>query len=268
MTHAPRFLHVANGTSTTMSIEASGIGGTVSIWADPLYEGPVPGGISDEALLDVRASFHSNPDDPASTDPVNDLRRWRDVIDASGAYDELVLWYEHDLFDQLNLVQLLGYIRAHVPAGTPVSLVCIGSFPGRPQFKGLGELPPEVFPGLLAQRERIGDAQYAAAEQAWDAFRAPSPLNHRRPAARRHTGPAVSRPRAAPPARGVPGHGRRAVAHRAPPAAVDRARTGRTRRRVPPDARRRARLLHHRHLSGGARALACVHLAAAPVVRA
>ena len=177
MTHASRFLHVANGTSTTMSIDASGIGGAVSIWADPLYEGPVPGGISDEALLDVRASFHSNPDDPASTDPVNDLRRWRDVIDASGAYDELVLWYEHDLFDQLNLVQLLGYVRAHVPSGTPVSLVCIGSFPGRPQFKGLGELPPEVFPGLLAQRERIGDAQYAAAEQAWDAFRAPSPLN-------------------------------------------------------------------------------------------
>ena len=47
MTHAPRFLHVANGTSTTMSIEASGIDGMVSIWADPLYEGPLPGGITD-----------------------------------------------------------------------------------------------------------------------------------------------------------------------------------------------------------------------------
>ena len=176
MTHAPRFLHVANGTSTTMSIEASGIDGMVSIWADPLYEGPVPGGISDEALIDVRASFLANPDDPVSTDPVNDLRQWRDVIDASDAYDELVLWYEHDLFDQLNLVQLLSYVRAHAAAGTPVSLVCIGSFPGRPQFKGLGELPPEVFPGLFAQRERIGDAQFVAGEQAWDAFRAPSPL--------------------------------------------------------------------------------------------
>src|SRR5206468_6691295 len=42
-----RFLHVANGTSTTGTIEAAGIPGAVSIWADPLYEGPVPGGVSD-----------------------------------------------------------------------------------------------------------------------------------------------------------------------------------------------------------------------------
>jgi hypothetical protein len=42
-----RFLHVANGTSTTRTIEAAGIPGACSIWADPLYEGPVPGGLDD-----------------------------------------------------------------------------------------------------------------------------------------------------------------------------------------------------------------------------
>ena len=176
MSDTPRLLHVANGTCTTRLIERTEIGGAVSIWADVLYEGPVPGSIPDEALIDVRGSFLRNLDDPASADPVNDLRRWRDAIDASDAYDELVLWYEHDLFDQLNLVQLLTYIRAHVPSGKRVSLVCIGSFPGRPHFKGLGELPPEEFPGLLARREPVGEAQYATAEQAWEAFRAPSPV--------------------------------------------------------------------------------------------
>ena len=39
-----RFLHVANGTSTTRTIEAARIPGVCSIWADPLYDGPVPGG--------------------------------------------------------------------------------------------------------------------------------------------------------------------------------------------------------------------------------
>jgi hypothetical protein len=37
-----RFLHVANGTSTTMTIEAAGIPGARCIWADPLYEGRFP----------------------------------------------------------------------------------------------------------------------------------------------------------------------------------------------------------------------------------
>ena len=57
-----RFLHVANGTSTTMTIEAASIPGRVSIWADPLYEGPVPGGLSDAELVDVRASYLAGPE--------------------------------------------------------------------------------------------------------------------------------------------------------------------------------------------------------------
>ena len=52
-----RFLHVANGTSTTRLIEAAGIPGTCSIWADPLHEGPVPGGLTDAELLDVRMRY-------------------------------------------------------------------------------------------------------------------------------------------------------------------------------------------------------------------
>ena len=41
-----RFLHVANGTATTRIIEAAGIPGARSIWADVLYEGPVHDGLS------------------------------------------------------------------------------------------------------------------------------------------------------------------------------------------------------------------------------
>ena len=53
---------------------------------------------------------------------MNDLRRWRQVIDAHEAYDELVLWYEHDLFDQLNLLQILSRMRTRLPAGKVVLL--------------------------------------------------------------------------------------------------------------------------------------------------
>ena len=52
-----RFLHVANGTSTTTTIEAAGIPGVRSIWADPLHEGPVPGGVIDDELVGVRTQY-------------------------------------------------------------------------------------------------------------------------------------------------------------------------------------------------------------------
>jgi hypothetical protein len=186
VTPAPgtRFLHVANGTSTTMTIEAAGISGDWSIWADPLHEGPVPAGLGDRELVDVRMQHLTGPaagarsaraGSDAALDPVNDLREWRAAIERHHLYDELILWFEHDLFDQLNLIQLLTWIRDHLPAARPVSLICIGSFPGRPDFKGLGELSPDELASLLETRLPIADRQYELARRAWQAFREPTP---------------------------------------------------------------------------------------------
>jgi len=170
-----RLLHVANGTATTSIIRAAGIPGLRSQWADVLYEGPVPGGLTDEELVAVREDFLVGPDAKLEADDENSLRRWRAVIDRHESYDEVILWFEHDLFDQLSLIQVLTWIRGRVPAAKTVSLVCIGSFPGRPAFKGLGELEPDELASLVETRRPVSEAQYALAARAWDAFRAADP---------------------------------------------------------------------------------------------
>jgi hypothetical protein len=176
----PRLLHVANGTSVTTTLEVAGIPGTMSIWADPLHDGPVPGGIDDDALMEVRRQHHAAS--PAAADPRNDMRQWRQVIANHDAYDELVLWFEHDLFDQLNLVHVLSFIReqvpgvrAHVQPSKRVSLICIGSFPGRPDFHGLGELDPSELASLFETRQPVTPEQYHLAHATWNAFRSPTP---------------------------------------------------------------------------------------------
>ena len=174
-------LHVANGTSTTRTIQAADIAGQCSIWADPLYDGPVPGGLNDRELLEVRrrhltgspSSAWGGPD--PSLDPINDMREWRAAIERHDSYDELVLWFEHDLFDQLNLIQLLTWIREHLPEGKPVSLVCIGSYPGHPNFKGLGELTARELVPLFETRKPVTPSQFEIAGRAWQAFRASTP---------------------------------------------------------------------------------------------
>jgi hypothetical protein len=174
-----RFLHVANGTATTSLIQAAGIPGRWLSWADVLYEGPVPGDLSDRELLRVRARHLAGLVDESYADEVNGLQSWRDAIDDVDSYDELVLWYEHDLFDQLNLVQLLSWISARPTTTTLVSLIEIGSFPGRPAFKGLGELAPSELVPLLEARQRVTGERYALASRAWAAFRqsTPEPLD-------------------------------------------------------------------------------------------
>ena len=76
------------------------------------------------------------------------------AIDEAARASEVVLWFEHDLFDQLNLIWLLDALAG---AGTPeqrVRLVVIGEHPEVNPFHGLGQLSPAqllaLFPGPSA----------------------------------------------------------------------------------------------------------------------
>jgi hypothetical protein len=154
-------------------IERAGLPGTTSIWADPLHDGPVPD-VDDQSLIRVRAEFIANGLDVTANAVAADLERWRAVIDADDHYSELVLWFEHDLFDQLNLIQLLTRIGRDRPIRKPVSLVSVDRHPGHPDFKGLGELQPSDIAALHERRQRVTTEQYALAAAAWDAFRSGS----------------------------------------------------------------------------------------------
>ena len=199
-------LHVANGHCTTRLIEAAGLPGRTSIWADALHDGPVPD-VSDEELVRIRAAFISDGLDVSAEEVEADLKHWRDVVDADDGYDELVLWFEHDLFDQLNLIQLLTRIGRDRPIRRPVSLISIDRYPGHPHFKGLGELTPADISALYDTRQPVTPQQFRLAADAWDAFRSgqradldalladnTSALPFLAPALRRHLDEAGSEP--------------------------------------------------------------------------
>ena len=166
----PEPLHVANGHCTTELIERAGLPGRTSIWADALHDGPVPD-VDDDQLIRVRAEFIADGLDVGADEVAANLRSWRAAVDADNRYSELVLWFEHDLFDQLNLIQLLSRISRDRPVSKPASLVSIDRYPGHPNFKGLGQLQPSDIAALYQRRQRVTPQQYAVAASAWDAFR-------------------------------------------------------------------------------------------------
>lgn len=167
-------LHVSNGHCATRLIEQSGVPGRTMVWCDPLHDGPVPGDVSDEALLEIRAKTLSpSPNDVPAV--IADLKSWRAAVADQDHYDELVLWFEHDLFDQLNLIQLLAHLGTLGAMRKPVTLVCIDAYPGHPDFKGLGELTPADIEALFPSRLPVTADQIALATRAWAAFRSSDP---------------------------------------------------------------------------------------------
>jgi hypothetical protein len=90
---------------------------------------------------------------------------------ATGEYDEVVLWFEHDLFDQLLLIRALDALHDQ----SNLSLICIDRFPGVEPFYGLGQLNAGQLASLTDTRSPVTPDQYALAQHAWAAFGAADP---------------------------------------------------------------------------------------------
>jgi hypothetical protein len=101
----------------------------------------------------------------------------RDQALEAGRDGEYVLWFEADLYDQLQLTEILARLAGlGVPAGR-VTLICIGEHAGIARFGGLGELTAEQLRELPHTNAcaRLTPAALELATRAWAAFRAPAP---------------------------------------------------------------------------------------------
>jgi hypothetical protein len=164
-------LHITNGDSAAVSLRETGIPGTVVAWRDVLHEGPTPAGLTLEAMSDVRARFLAT----CKWGKFEDIRRSLNTRDdALRSARSVVLWFEHDLYDQLQLIQILATL-AQQPE-TTARLISIDAFPGVQPFHGLGQLSPAQLASLWPQRRPVTTAHTAVATRAWKAFCAVDPL--------------------------------------------------------------------------------------------
>ncbi|WP_433366773.1 hypothetical protein ACQPZX_38385 [Actinoplanes sp. CA-142083] len=166
-------LHVSNGDAT--DLPGTGLASEVLYWRDSLHEGPVPP-VGAEELRRVRAAFLAGErvDDRAEGD---DMFAERDSILAANRDGDYVLWFEADLYDQLQIIQILARLgELGVPAGR-ITLICIGEYPGIARFGGLGELTAAQLRELPSTNApvRLTPAAIELATAAWAAFRAPAP---------------------------------------------------------------------------------------------
>jgi DNA-binding transcriptional MerR regulator len=166
----PSPLHVTNGDSAGNTLRQTALGGAVLPWQDVLHEGPLPAGPRRE-LLAARAAFLSACGWGSKRSILASLEdRDRQLVRALQDGQQVVLWFEHDLYDQLQLVDALALAAPHA-----LELVVVGSFPGKPAFRGLGELTADELETLWPARVPVGQDTLAAAVSVWAALRHPDP---------------------------------------------------------------------------------------------
>ena len=162
-------LNITNGDSAAGTLSEAGVEGKIIPWRDVLHEGPVDSSLSLEALSKERARFISEQgwDDFAHVSG-NFAERDR-VIRHLDYFDEVVLWFEDDLYDQLQLIQLLDFFGRGAARGKTLSVIVVdGYIPplSVTQLKKLDETRPRVTP-----------EQLELATRAWKAFGSADPTS-------------------------------------------------------------------------------------------
>jgi hypothetical protein len=151
-------LHLLNGDATVLPDD---LPGERAFWRDILMEGPP------NADLEARAAWLAPR---LEATPEAYARGWREgqaTLRRAKEHDEVVLWFERDLFCAINLWFILGHVDA-----ARVSLV----FPEvTTDFRGLGTLESPRLRALFEQRHTLTADEIAEARALWHAYAAPEP---------------------------------------------------------------------------------------------
>ncbi|GAB3342350.1 hypothetical protein GCM10027299_57100 [Larkinella ripae] len=175
-------LHILNGDATANAFVESNIvqpsdSSVVAIWREALSEGPVRADVGTlQELWEIRQAWlrvYADTESPAYGPMVE---QEFEKISHPDQYDEICLWFEHDLFCQINLVFLLAQL-AQRPLGTvKIKQVSVDAFPGEPFFKGMGQLRGAQIATLYLQAEELTRHELDLAVRVWTAYAGNDPL--------------------------------------------------------------------------------------------
>ncbi|HEU4353010.1 MAG TPA: DUF1835 domain-containing protein [Burkholderiales bacterium] len=173
-------LHITNGDCAARVLSRV-VSGTILPWRDVLHEGPVRPGLVLEELSRERAQFIAQAGWGQRERILEDFRSRDAAFRRAGRHDEVVLWLEHDLYDQLQLIQVLDALSD--VRGPPVSLVCEAEY--------LGTMAAERAAELFALRNPVTRRHFreARAPRGRRPRVARAPARRTRPARRRAPAP-------------------------------------------------------------------------------
>lgn len=168
-------LHITNGDSVAGSLRQTGIAGEILPWRDILHEGPVPSGLSPGQLSEARARFIADQGWGDYEAVLRDFATRDRTLAGWRRFDEIVLWFEHDLYDQLQLAQLFDVFATEQPEPGRLRLVSVEAYVGQENFFGLGSISSRELATLYEPRQSVTREQLELGRSAWQAFRSPDP---------------------------------------------------------------------------------------------
>ena len=162
-------LNITNGDSAVAIMQQAGIPGEILPWRDVLHDGPVPGDLSLEALSEIRTDFIASRGWGQRDEIARSFLERDETLKAHVTYHKVVLWFEHDLYDQLQILQILNWFQDFKFGETHLSMICVDRY--------LGMMTADEMAAIQDYEQAVSLEQLSLACLAWNAFTSDTPLS-------------------------------------------------------------------------------------------
>ena len=159
---------ITNGQSAVDLLDQAGIGDLLLSWDDTLHDGPVPPTDDLAALVPIRIKFLNRLGGLNDGVATARFAARAEKLAQLAKYDFIVLWFEHDLYDQLQLLQAIDTIAGELGRENGLFLVQADDY--------LIRWTPQTIGSLAQTAKELSADQIGLAREAWLRFRQSTPV--------------------------------------------------------------------------------------------
>jgi len=168
-------LHITTDAITAEHLDAALSSGVFLAWQDALYEGPIDAKANLTHLSRQRAKYFADAGWVAKEDIDARYQARNKLLFSYQQFKEVVLWFDHDLNAQLQLVQLIEWFSRHQLDNTILSLVSIERHRGASTYHSLSSMTTKDIQRLMSSRWEVTLGQMNICQQAWKAIGSNNP---------------------------------------------------------------------------------------------
>ena len=167
-------LHIVNGDSLAEQMQELNLPGELVIWRELLCEGPTLQEINSD-FFKLRKKFLKKTYNISAENYeerfIAEIKR----LKSFNNYDEVVLWFEFDLFCHINMLATINLL-AQKEKSRPITLVCSRKLKGEKEFKPLSQLSLKELKNHYDNRIHLNSDDIEIASLIWELYCGNNPL--------------------------------------------------------------------------------------------
>lgn len=168
-------LHITNGDSTTNYLKSLKFSGDFITWREMLCEGKTTTDVGSETFWKNRFDFFKSSYKINKQTFINyTLKEYRNLCKQK-AQNEIVLWFEYDLFCQINMIAVISWLKRY-RKGYQISLVCSGKVGNSKKMYALTELSEKQIHNHFKNKVALSQDDIEYADYIWQLYCSDSPL--------------------------------------------------------------------------------------------